>query len=143
HDVLFRALERELSGGETTAKLHLGDTVGAVREGYGAARVREEVRVDESPIGRSSRSNPGTCIQDYHELRRVFASLPEARARGYTAGSFSFNVNGGRCEACKGEGTVRVEMVFMADVFVPCEICGGTRFKPEILEVRYRGKSIA
>jgi excinuclease ABC subunit A len=143
HDVLYRALERELSGGETSAKRHLGETVGAVREVSGVSRIKEVVRVDQSPIGRSSRSNPVTYIKAYDELRRIFASLPDSRARGCTAGSFSFNTAGGRCEACKGEGTVQVEMVFMADVFVSCESCGGKRFSPEILEVRYRGRNIA
>lgn len=143
HDVLYRALERDLSGGETTAKRHLGEAVGEVREITGTSRIREVVRVDQSPIGRSSRSNPVTYIKAFDELRKIFANLPEARQRGLTPGSFSFNVAGGRCEACKGEGTVQVEMVFMADVYVPCEICGGKRFTPEILEVRYRGKNIA
>jgi excinuclease ABC subunit A len=143
HDVLYRALERELSGGETSAKRHLGEAVGQVREISGVTKIREVVRVDQSPIGRSSRSNPVTYIKAYDELRRIFAALPDARTRGCTAGSFSFNVAGGRCEACKGEGTVQVEMVFMADVFVPCEICGGKRFSPEILQVRYRGRNIA
>jgi excinuclease ABC subunit A len=143
HDVLYRALERELSGGETSAKRHLGEAVGEVREITGVSRLKEVVRVDQSPIGRSSRSNPVTYIKAYDELRRIFANLPDAKARGCTAGSFSFNVAGGRCEACKGEGSVQVEMVFMADVFVPCEICGGKRFTPETLQVRYRGKNIA
>jgi excinuclease ABC subunit A len=143
HDVLYRALERELSGGETSAKRHLGEEVGEVDRVTGAGRIREVVLVDQSPIGRTPRSNPVTYIKAYDEVRRVFASLPDARARGLTAGSFSFNVAGGRCEACKGEGQVQVEMVFMADVYVSCEVCGGRRFKPEVLEVRYRGRNIA
>ncbi|HET7321824.1 MAG TPA: ATP-binding cassette domain-containing protein, partial [Longimicrobiaceae bacterium] len=143
HDVLYRALERELSGGETTAKRHLGEVVGEVERLTGASGILDVVLVDQSPIGRTPRSNPVTYIKAYDEVRRVFASLPESRKRGYTAGYFSFNVPGGRCEACKGEGQVQVEMVFMADIFVPCEVCGGTRFKPEVLEVEYRGKSIA
>jgi excinuclease ABC subunit A len=143
HDVLYRALERELSGGDTTAKRHLGETVGAFDSLTGAGRLREVVLVDQSPIGRSPRSNPVTYIKAYDEVRRIFAALAESRRRGYTAGFFSFNVAGGRCEACKGEGQVQVEMVFMADVFVPCEHCGGRRFRPEVLEVTYRGKSIA
>jgi excinuclease ABC subunit A len=143
HDVLYRALERELSGGETSAKRHLGEAVGELESISGAGRIREVVLVDQSPIGRTPRSNPVTYIKAYDEVRRVFASLPESRARGYTAGFFSFNVAGGRCEACKGEGQVQVEMVFMADVFVPCEVCGGRRFRPEVLDVRYRGKNIA
>jgi excinuclease ABC subunit A len=143
HDVLYRALERELSGGETSAKRHLGEEVGEVDRVTGTGRIRDVVLVDQSPIGRSPRSNPVTYIKAYDEVRRVFASLPEAKERGLTAGSFSFNVAGGRCEACKGEGQVQVEMVFMADVYVPCEVCGGKRFRPEVLEVRYRGRNIA
>jgi excinuclease ABC subunit A len=76
-------------------------------------------------------------------VRRIFASLPDSVQRGLTPGHFSFNVTGGRCEACKGEGQVEVEMVFMADVFVPCEICGGARFKPEVLDVRFKGRNVA
>jgi excinuclease ABC subunit A len=143
HDVLYRALERELSGGDTTAKRHLGETVGDFESLTGAGRLREVVLVDQSPIGRSPRSNPVTYIKAYDEVRRIFAALAESRKRGYTAGSFSFNVAGGRCEACKGEGQVQVEMVFMADVYVPCEHCGGRRFRAEVLEVTYRGKNIA
>ncbi|HEU0013910.1 MAG TPA: excinuclease ABC subunit UvrA, partial [Longimicrobium sp.] len=142
HDVLYRAVERELSGGETTAKRHMGETVGAYDRLSGVGLLREVVLVDQSPIGRTPRSNPVTYIKAYDEVRRVFASLPESRKRGFGPGHYSFNVAGGRCEACKGEGQVQVEMVFMADVFVPCEICGGARFRPEVLEVRYRGRSI-
>jgi excinuclease ABC subunit A len=143
HDVLYRALERELSGGDTSAKRHLGETVGAFDALTGAGRLKEVVLVDQSPIGRSPRSNPVTYIKAYDEVRRIFAALAESRKRGYTAGFFSFNVTGGRCEGCKGEGQVQVEMVFMADVYVPCEHCGGRRFRPDVLEVTYRGKSIA
>ncbi|MBA4158254.1 MAG: excinuclease ABC subunit UvrA [Gemmatimonadetes bacterium] len=142
HDVLFRAIERELSGGETSAKRHLGETVGSFERLSGVERLGGLVLVDQSPIGRTPRSNPVTYIKAYDEVRRVFSSLPESKKRGYGPGHFSFNVAGGRCEACKGDGQMQVEMVFMADVFVPCEICGGARFKPEILEVAYRGKNI-
>ena len=142
HDVLFRAVERELSGGETTAKRHLGEAVGDFDRLSGVESLREVVLVDQSPIGRTPRSNPVTYIKAYDEVRRIFASLPEAKAHGFGPGHFSFNVQGGRCEACKGEGQVQVEMVFMADVYVPCEVCGGSRFKPEVLEVRYKGKNI-
>jgi excinuclease ABC subunit A len=141
HDVLYRALERALSGGETSAKRHLGETVGAYDRLSGAERLREVVLVDQSPIGRTPRSNPVTYIKAYDEVRRIFAALPESRKRGYGPGHFSFNVTGGRCEACKGEGQIEVEMVFMADVFVPCEICGGARFKPEILEIAYHRRN--
>jgi excinuclease ABC subunit A len=143
HDVLYRALERELSGGETSAKRHLGEAVGAFDRISGAGLVKEVVLVDQSPIGRTPRSNPVTYIKAWDEVRRIYSSLTEARRRGFGPGHFSFNVAGGRCEACKGEGQVQVEMVFMADVFVPCEVCGGARFRPEVLEVRYRKASVA
>ncbi len=140
HDVLYRAVERALSGGETTAKRHLGEAVGQVDRVTGIERLKEVVLVDQSPIGRTPRSNPVTYIKAYDEVRRIFASLPESKRRGFTARHFSFNLEGGRCEACKGDGQVQVEMVFMADVFVPCEVCGGARFRPEVLEVVYRGR---
>ncbi|HKP75791.1 MAG TPA: excinuclease ABC subunit UvrA [Longimicrobiaceae bacterium] len=143
HDVLYRALERELSGGETSAKRHLGEAVGAFDRIHGAGLVKEVVLVDQSPIGRTPRSNPVTYIKAWDEVRRIYSSLSEARRRGFGPGHFSFNVAGGRCEACKGEGQVQVEMVFMADVFVPCEVCGGARFTREVLEVRYRKASVA
>ena len=98
--------------------------------------------VDQSPIGKSPRSNPVTYVKAFDEVRRIFASLPTARQRGYSAGTFSFNVAGGRCETCEGAGYLEVEMVFMADVFVPCDDCAGKRFKPDVLEVKYFGKSI-
>ncbi|HEU4454624.1 MAG TPA: ATP-binding cassette domain-containing protein, partial [Longimicrobium sp.] len=142
HDVLYRALERELSGGETSAKRHLGETVGRFDRLQGAGLLREVVLVDQSPIGRTPRSNPVTYIKAWDEVRRIYSSLPEARKRGLGPGHFSFNVEGGRCEACKGEGQVQVEMVFMADVFVPCEVCGGARFKPDVLAVRYRTANV-
>ena len=142
HDVLYRAVERDLSGGETSAKRHLGETVGAYDRLSGVGLLREVVLVDQSPIGRTPRSNPVTYIKAYDEVRRIFASLPDSKRLGFGPGHFSFNVTGGRCEACKGEGQVQVEMVFMADVFVPCETCGGARFRPEVLQARYRGRSI-
>jgi excinuclease ABC subunit A len=142
HDVLYRALERELSGGETSAKRHMGEGVGEYDRMSGTGGIREVVLVDQSPIGRTPRSNPVTYIKAWDEVRRIFASQPDSVQRGFTPGHFSFNVTGGRCEACKGEGQVEVEMVFMADVFVPCEICGGARFKPDVLEVRYKGRNV-
>jgi excinuclease ABC subunit A len=140
HDVLFRALERGLSGGETTAKRHLGEMVGKADRVLGIERIREVVLIDQSPIGRTPRSNPVTYIKAYDEVRKVFAALPDSRRRGFTTRHFSFNVDGGRCEACRGDGQVQIEMVFMADVYVACEICRGERFRPEILEVLYRGR---
>jgi excinuclease ABC subunit A len=142
HDVLFRAVERELSGGETTAKRHLGEAVGAFDRIAGVGGIQEVVLVDQSPIGRTPRSNPVTYIKAWDEVRRIYSSLAEARSLGMGPGHFSFNVDGGRCEGCKGEGQVEVEMVFMADVFIPCEVCGGARFKPQVLGVKYRGRSV-
>jgi excinuclease ABC subunit A len=100
------------------------------------------VLVDQSPIGRTPRSNPVTYIKAFDGIRDLFASLPEAQKRGFTAGHFSFNIPGGRCETCQGDGTVTVEMQFLADVELICEECKGTRFKSQVLEVRYRGKNI-
>ena len=141
HDVLMRALETKLTG-EHSAKQHLGEKVGAYDHLSGFEPLDDVVLVDQSPIGKSPRSNPVTYVKAFDEVRRIFASLPTARQRGYTAGTFSFNVAGGRCETCEGAGYLEVEMVFMADVFVPCDDCGGKRFKPEVLDVRYFGKSI-
>jgi excinuclease ABC subunit A len=143
HDVLYRALEKELGGGETSAKEHLGERVGHYRSLEGASLLEDVVLVDQSPIGRTPRSNPVTYIKAWDEVRRIFAALPLARQRGYGPGAFSFNVEGGRCESCKGAGRVEVEMIFMADVFVPCEVCGGSRYKPELLDVTFKGKNVA
>ena len=141
HDVLMRALETKLTG-EHSAKQHLGERVGAYESLTGFEALDDVVLVDQSPIGKSPRSNPVTYVKAFDEIRRIFASLPTARQRGYTAGTFSFNVAGGRFDTCEGAGYLEVEMVFMADVFVPCEQCGGKRFKPDVLEVKYFGKSI-
>ncbi|MDX1567879.1 MAG: excinuclease ABC subunit UvrA, partial [Longimicrobiales bacterium] len=143
HDILFRALEKELEGGETSAKEHLGEAVGEYRILEGAGRLDEVVLVDQSPIGRTPRSNPVTYIKAWSYIRDLFANQPLSRERGYEPGHFSFNVSGGRCEECKGAGQVEIEMVFMADVYVPCDVCGGTRYKPEILDVTYKGLNIA
>jgi excinuclease ABC subunit A len=143
HDILYRALERELNGGDTSAKEHLGEAVGTYESLEGSGRLDDVVLVDQSPIGRTPRSNPVTYIKAWDEVRRIFAAQPLARQRGYEARHFSFNVAGGRCEACKGAGQVEVEMVFMADVYVRCDICRGRRFKPEVLEVQVRDRSIA
>jgi excinuclease ABC subunit A len=142
HDVLFRALERELAEGETSAKLHLGEVVGEYTALEGLAHVDGVVLVDQAPIGKSFRSNPVTYVKAFDLIRDVFAEQPLARQRGYKSGHFSFNVKGGRCETCQGEGYVRVEMVFLADVWIPCEICGGKRYKPETLEVAFKGLNI-
>jgi excinuclease ABC subunit A len=141
HDVLYRALEHKLAG-ETSARLHLGERVGGYRALLGADVLDAVVLIDQEPIGRTPRSNPVTYVKAYDEIRRIFASQPLARERRYTPGTFSFNVAGGRCETCEGAGVVQIEMVFMADVFVPCDTCGGRRFKPDVLEVTVKHKSI-
>ena len=142
HDVLFHAIEARLHG-EHSAKEHLGETVGDFTSLSGDEHLDDVVLVDQSPIGKSPRSNPVTYVKAYDEIRRLFSEVPLARTRGYGAGHFSFNVAGGRCEHCEGAGALEVEMVFMADVFVPCDACGGKRFKPEVLEVRLKGRNIA
>jgi excinuclease ABC subunit A len=141
HDVLYRALERELSG-EHSAKEYLGEAVGRYEALDGIGYVDGVALVDQSPIGRTPRSNPATYTKAFDEVRRIFAAEPLSKERGYRAGRFSFNTAGGRCEVCKGCGLVQVEMVFMADVYVPCDGCGGARYKRETLDVKVRGKSI-
>jgi excinuclease ABC subunit A len=141
HDILYRALERRIAG-QTSAKRHLGEPVGTYRAIRGSGALSGVVLVDQSPIGRTPRSNAVTYLKAYTEIRRIFAEQPEARRRKLGPGDFSFNVAGGRCEECEGAGQVEVEMLFLADVFVLCDMCGGRRFKPEILQVRYRGSSI-
>src|SRR5215831_2645465 len=141
HDVLLRALETRLHG-EHSAKQYLGEKVGAFTAITGADAIDDVVSIDQSPIGKSPRSNPVTYVKAFDEIRRIFADAPLSRERRYTAGTFSFNVAGGRCETCEGAGYLEVEMVFMADVFVPCDDCGGRRFKPAVLDVRVQGKNI-
>ncbi len=134
HDVLYAAVKRAKGGTEKRA--------GAYRKLEGAEFVSDVVLVDQTPIGRTPRSNPVTYLKAFDPIREIFAATKDAKARGLTASHFSFNVPGGRCEACQGEGEVRVEMQFLADVFVPCDQCDGRRFKPQILEVKYRAKNI-
>ena len=141
HDVLYRQLEARLHG-EHSAKSHLGEAVGEVAALTGWEELKDVVLVDQSPIGRTPRSNPVTYIKAFDEIRELFAAEPLARQRRYSAATFSFNLSGGRCEQCEGAGAVLVEMVFLADVYVPCEACGGSRFKREVLDVRVRGVSI-
>ncbi len=141
HDVLFRALETQICG-EHSAKRHLGEAVGEFDSITGCEAVEDVILIDQSPIGRSPRSNPVTYVKAFDQIRSIFADTPLARQRRYTPGTFSFNVAGGRCENCEGAGALEVEMVFMADVFVPCDDCGGKRFKPEVLDVKVNGKSI-
>jgi excinuclease ABC subunit A len=142
HDVLYRALETQIEG-ETSAKRHLGESIGAYAELTGAEAIDEVVMIDQSPIGKSPRSNPVTYIKAFDQIRSIFADAPVARQRKYTPSTFSFNVEGGRCDECEGAGSIEVEMVFMADIHVPCDACGGKRFKPEVLDVKVNGKHIA
>ena len=134
HDVLYAALKR--------AKGDWDRRIGTHRKLEGAEFVSDVVLVDQAPIGRTPRSNPVTYLKAFDPIRELFASTKDARSRGLTASHFSFNVPGGRCEACEGEGEVKVEMQFLADVFVPCEVCEGKRFKPQVLEVKYRGRGV-
>ena len=137
HQVLYRAIAHAL--GQTEG----GDPTGLFRELTGAERLNDIVLVDQNPIGRTPRSNPVTYIKAFDSIRELFASQPEAERRGHGAGHFSFNVPGGRCDVCEGDGTVTVEMQFLADVELPCEECNGTRYKASTLEVRYKGKNIS
>ncbi len=141
HDVLYRALEAALTG-ETTAKRHLGESVGTFESLTGYESLTQVVLIDQQPIGRTPRSNPVTYIKAWDEVRRIFSSTPAARQRKLGPSHFSFNVKGGRCETCEGAGYIEVEMVFMADVYVPCEQCAGRRFKEQVLEVTVNGKNI-
>jgi excinuclease ABC subunit A len=141
HDVMLRAIETRLHG-EHSAKQHLGERVGAYDSISGVDAIDDIVEIDQSPIGKTPRSNPVTYVKAYDEIRRIFADAPLSRQRRYTPGTFSFNVAGGRCDHCEGAGYLEVEMVFMADVYVPCDECGGKRFKPGVLEVKVNNRSI-
>jgi excinuclease ABC subunit A len=138
HQVLYRALAQAKQQSSNGA----GGPAASWESLSGDQFIDEVVLVDQSPIGRTPRSNPVTYIKAFDAIRELFASLPESKKRGFTAGHFSFNIPGGRCEMCQGDGTVTVEMQFLADVELICEECKGTRYKPQVLEVRYRGKNI-
>ncbi|HEX8807123.1 MAG TPA: excinuclease ABC subunit UvrA, partial [Candidatus Aquilonibacter sp.] len=134
NQVLVRALNQHLHGQPA------GGTYGTVK---GAAQLDKLVVIDQSPIGRTPRSNPATYTGAFDIIRELFSMVPEAKMRGYTPGRFSFNVKGGRCEACEGDGIIKIEMHFLPDVYVPCEVCKGKRYNAQTLEVRYKGKTIA
>jgi excinuclease ABC subunit A len=141
HDVLYRALETRLTG-EHSAKQHLGERVGEFATLSGFEALDAVVLIDQEPIGKSPRSNPVTYVKAFDEIRKLFADAPLSRQRRYTPSTFSFNVDGGRCDHCEGAGYLEVEMVFMADVYVPCDDCAGRRFKAEVLEVAIHGKNV-
>jgi excinuclease ABC subunit A len=151
HDVVYRSLEALLHKTEAAVEnealaadeaLESSGAKMTCRRVDGAERLREVVLVDQSPIGRTPRSNPVTYIKAFDVIRSLFASTKDAEKRGYTAGHFSFNIPGGRCETCQGDGTVTVEMQFLADVELICEECKGTRFKSSILDIRYQGLNV-
>ena len=134
-EVLYKALARQLQGSRQLAGAHAGIE--------GSDHIEKVINIDQSPIGRTPRSNPGTYTGLFDHIRKLFAELPESKVRGYKPGRFSFNVHGGRCEACQGQGQLRIEMQFMPDVYVPCEVCNGARFNRETLQVQFKGKTIA
>ncbi len=134
-DILYRALMR---------KLHYSRIIpGAHKEIKGVGYIDKVINIDQNPIGRTPRSNPATYTGAFTPIREFFTNLPDARMRGYKPGRFSFNVKGGRCESCRGDGVKKIEMHFLPDVYITCEVCGGKRFNKETLEVKYKGKNIA
>jgi excinuclease ABC subunit A len=135
NDILLRALAKEVHRAKALP--------GAYRAIKGASRIDKVVEVDQAPIGRTPRSNPATYTGVFDHIRRLFSQTPEAKVRGYLPGRFSFNVKGGRCESCSGDGTIRIEMHFLPDIYVPCEVCQGARYNRDTLEVTFRGKTIA
>jgi len=135
NDILYAALARELNGARIVPGKHTRVS--------GMQHLDKVVHVDQGPIGRTPRSNPATYTGVFDHVRKLFAQTTEARVRGYLPGRFSFNVRGGRCEACAGDGTIKIEMQFLPDVYVPCEVCHGARYNTDTLQVRYKGKTIA
>jgi excinuclease ABC subunit A len=135
NDILYRALARELHGARAVPGRHVRVT--------GTSQLDKVVHVDQGPIGRTPRSNPATYTGVFDHIRKLFAATTEAKVRGYQPGRFSFNVKGGRCEACAGDGTIKIEMQFLPDVYVPCEVCHGARYSTDTLGVHYKGKTIA
>ena len=134
NEILYKKLARTLNRARTIPGKH--------KEMEGLEQLDKVIDIDQSPIGRTPRSNPATYTGVFDMIRDLFAATPDAKAKGYSKGRFSFNVKGGRCEACSGDGIIKIEMHFLADVYVPCEVCGGKRYNRETLEVKYKGKSI-
>ncbi|MDK2880011.1 MAG: excinuclease subunit [Thermoanaerobacteraceae bacterium] len=135
NEILYKVLKQKLYNSRANA--------GDFDEILGVEHIEKVIDIDQSPIGRTPRSNPATYTNVFNDIREVFAMTPEARMRGYKPGRFSFNVKGGRCEACKGDGIIKIEMHFLADIYVPCEVCKGKRYNRETLEVKYKGKNIS
>ena len=135
NEILYKTLARDLNRAKTTP--------GKCREIRGLEHLDKVIEIDQSPIGRTPRSNPATYTKLFDEIRALYASTNDAKMRGFTQSRFSFNVKGGRCEACQGDGIIKIEMHFLSDVYVPCEVCKGKRYNRETLEVRYKGKSIS
>jgi excinuclease ABC subunit A len=135
NEILYNALAKELNGARTVPGKHIRIT--------GMNQLDKVVHVDQGPIGRTPRSNPATYTGVFDHVRKLFAQTTEAKIRGYQPGRFSFNVKGGRCEACSGDGTIKIEMQFLPDVYVPCEVCHGARYNTDTLQVHYKGKTIA
>ena len=134
NEILYKHLARDLNRARCIPGKHKGI--------QGIEQLDKVIDIDQSPIGRTPRSNPATYTGVFDQIRDLFASTQDAKARGYKKGRFSFNVKGGRCEACGGDGIIKIEMHFLPDVYVPCEVCGGKRYNRETLEVKYKGKSI-
>ena len=134
NEILYKTLARELNRARTIPGKHKNIT--------GIKKLDKVIDIDQSPIGRTPRSNPATYTGVFDQIRDLFAGTPDAKARGYKKGRFSFNVKGGRCENCGGDGIIKIEMHFLPDVYVPCEVCGGKRYNRETLEVKYKGKNI-
>ena len=134
NEILYKSLAKKLNRARTIPGEH--------KEILGIEQLDKVINIDQSPIGRTPRSNPATYTGVFDQIRDLFAATADAKARGYKKGRFSFNVKGGRCEACSGDGIIKIEMHFLPDVYVPCEVCQGKRYNRETLEVKYKGKSI-
>lgn len=134
NEILFKELSNKLNRSRKVS--------GNFDEMLGLEHLDKVINIDQSPIGRTPRSNPATYTGVFDDIRALFASTQDAKMKGYTAGRFSFNVKGGRCEACQGDGILKIKMHFLADVYVPCEVCGGAKYNSETLSVKYKGKSI-
>ena len=135
NEILYKGIAQKINHSRTRPGKH--------REIKGIENIDKIINIDQSPIGRTPRSNPATYTGTFDHIRDIYALTPEAKARGYKKGRFSFNVKGGRCEACNGDGIIKIEMQFLSDVYVPCEVCKGKRYNRETLEIKYKGKNIS